>query len=139
MSEFLTIEDLVGRLETTRSTLAHWRVQGIGPSWIKVGRKVLYPLGAVGAFEAERLRQGGHRAREESGIDQAVRRRVANDPTIMEAIRVLARWGFETRWCAPSVFLPPFIRAITAELAGEWERLAKADKLRPGYPDRPNA
>lgn len=56
----LTIAGLIERWrgEVSRSTLAHWRVQGKGPTWTKVGRKVLYPLEAVEAYEAEKERGG---------------------------------------------------------------------------------
>ncbi|MCA8254809.1 DNA-binding protein [Burkholderia sp. AU31624] len=44
------------RLRTTVGTLAVWRVKGQGPRYIKMGRKVLYPLPEIEAFEREHLR-----------------------------------------------------------------------------------
>ena len=37
-------------------TLANWRSQGRGPCYIKVGRKVLYPLDAVEEFEQKNFK-----------------------------------------------------------------------------------
>ena len=53
----LTPEETAQRLRTTVGTLANWRVQGKGPKFIKVGRKVLYPVTKVLAYEVEQLRQ----------------------------------------------------------------------------------
>jgi len=44
------------RLRTTVGTLAVWRVQGRGPRFIKSGRRVLYPLPEIEAYEREHLR-----------------------------------------------------------------------------------
>lgn len=55
--EMLTIDELLARWRgiVARGTLANWRVQGKGPSFVKVGKAVLYPVSAVEAFEANRL------------------------------------------------------------------------------------
>lgn len=45
-------EEVALRLRTTPGTLSNWRMQGRGPKYIKLGRKVLYPLREVEAFEA---------------------------------------------------------------------------------------
>ena len=37
-------------------TLANWRGTGDGPRFIKLGRKCLYPLAELEAWERERLR-----------------------------------------------------------------------------------
>jgi len=44
------------RLRLSIGTLANWRVQGGGPKYIKFGRKVLYPLRELEAFEQQCLR-----------------------------------------------------------------------------------
>lgn len=51
--EHLTAEDLEKRWkgEVVVGTLANWRSAGIGPSYIKVGRAVLYPMRAVLDYE----------------------------------------------------------------------------------------
>lgn len=43
------------RLRVTIGTLSNWRVQGAGPRFIKVGRKVLYPLSEIEAYEKKHL------------------------------------------------------------------------------------
>lgn len=45
------------RLRVHPGTLSNWRVQGVGPRFIKLGRKVLYPVAEIEAFEREQLRQ----------------------------------------------------------------------------------
>lgn len=45
-------DEVALRLRTTTGTLSNWRMQGRGPKYIKLGRKVLYPLREVEAFEA---------------------------------------------------------------------------------------
>ena len=53
----LTPTETAARLRITIGTLSNWRVQGVGPKFIKVGRKVLYPLAQVAAYESGTLRQ----------------------------------------------------------------------------------
>jgi hypothetical protein len=36
-------------------TLERWRWMGEGPRFLKVGKRVVYPLSEIEAFEAERL------------------------------------------------------------------------------------
>jgi hypothetical protein len=51
----LTAEETAARLRLAVITLAHWRVQGRGPRFIKLGRKVLYPITEIEAFERAQL------------------------------------------------------------------------------------
>ena len=53
-------EQAAARLHVSRATLANWRVQGIGPRFIKFGRKVLYPVVEIEAFERAHLRTAVH-------------------------------------------------------------------------------
>lgn len=53
----LTPDEVAARLRTTRNSLANWRVRGYGPQFIKVGRRVLYPLVEVQKFERDQLRR----------------------------------------------------------------------------------
>lgn len=53
----LTTSEAASRLRTTVGTLANWRVKGQGPKFIKHGRKVLYPLEMVMAYERAQLRE----------------------------------------------------------------------------------
>ena len=52
----LTPKEAANRLRVTTGTLSNWRVQGNGPRFIKVGRKVLYPVAQVVAYETAALR-----------------------------------------------------------------------------------
>jgi excisionase family DNA binding protein len=53
----LTTKEVAERLRLHHQTLINWRVSGNGPRFIKVGRKVLYPLIEVEAFEKAQLHQ----------------------------------------------------------------------------------
>lgn len=53
----LTPRETAARLRVRITTLANWRVLGYGPRFIKVGRKVLYPLTEIEAFETRQLRE----------------------------------------------------------------------------------
>lgn len=52
----LTPKETAERLRTTIGTLSNWRVRGDGPRFIKLGRKVLYPVAELEAFEKRQLR-----------------------------------------------------------------------------------
>jgi hypothetical protein len=43
--------DLAWRWDMNPKTLQRWRMEGRGPSYLKLGKRVLYPLNAVIAFE----------------------------------------------------------------------------------------
>lgn len=47
----LTNKEVAARLRISPFTLAAWRIKGNGPRFIKLGRKILYPLAEVEAFE----------------------------------------------------------------------------------------
>ena len=53
----LTPKETADRLRTVKGTLANWRVQGKGPKFVKIGRKVLYPTAEVMAYEKRQLRE----------------------------------------------------------------------------------
>lgn len=55
MQPNLTPSEVADRLRTSPGTLANWRFRGFGPKYIKLGRRVLYPLAEVERFERERL------------------------------------------------------------------------------------
>ena len=50
----LSVAELVARWrgQVRPSTLASWRTKGIGPRYLKLGGRVLYPVIAVEEFEA---------------------------------------------------------------------------------------
>lgn len=56
-NKYLTPEETAQRLRLTVGTLANWRVRGQGPAFTKMGRKVLYPIAKVEAYEAAQTRQ----------------------------------------------------------------------------------
>jgi hypothetical protein len=55
---FITPNELVKRWAGAIhvQTLANWRNQGRGPAYVKVERKILYPIEAVEKYEKERMR-----------------------------------------------------------------------------------
>ena len=42
---------------TYLTTIEHWRTQGFGPEFIRIGRKILYSLDSIIAFENKRKAQ----------------------------------------------------------------------------------
>lgn len=55
---FLTVDELCIRYKgkLTEKALANMRSAGKGPPYIKVGRKILYPMDALRTWEAARLK-----------------------------------------------------------------------------------
>ena len=53
----LTPKEAAARLRTSAQVLSNWRIKGIGPKYIKMGRKVLYPVAQLEIWEDSRLRQ----------------------------------------------------------------------------------
>ncbi len=56
MTTMLTQKQLAERWSLSARTLEAWRWQGIGPHFIKIGRRVLYRLQDIEAFENAGLR-----------------------------------------------------------------------------------
>jgi len=52
--------ELAARWHITVGTLANWRSSGKGPRFIKFGRRVLYPLDSVEAYEKAHLMAAVH-------------------------------------------------------------------------------
>jgi hypothetical protein len=50
-SEFLTDAQLAARWQIHRSTLIRWRRQEIGPPFMRINTKVLYPISGVEQYE----------------------------------------------------------------------------------------
>jgi hypothetical protein len=48
----LTPVELAERWRMPTGTLRNWRSEGTGPTYIKIGQRVLYPVADVEAFEA---------------------------------------------------------------------------------------
>lgn len=53
--QHLTANELARRLRTPIATLKHWRLHGQGPLFIRAGKRVLYPLGEIEAWEQRQL------------------------------------------------------------------------------------
>ena len=53
MAAFITTAELATWLRTKEETLRSWRHQGMGPPWIRVGRKVLYDQADVEQWLSE--------------------------------------------------------------------------------------
>jgi len=53
----LTVEDLFRRYQgfVPRRTIEYWRYSRKGPPFIKIGRRVFYPLAGVIAWERKRM------------------------------------------------------------------------------------
>ena len=61
MVSHLTQADLAKRWRMGQRTLESWRVDGIGPCYLKIGNRILYRLQDIEAFEESRLfQQVGH-------------------------------------------------------------------------------
>ncbi|MGV9742722.1 helix-turn-helix domain-containing protein [Nocardia farcinica] len=58
-TEHLTPDALAGRWHVTKEFLAQQRYLGEGPAYLKVGRRVLYPLQAVLDYECANTVQPG--------------------------------------------------------------------------------
>ena len=50
-SEFLTDAQLAARWQIHRSTLIRWRRQEIGPPFVRINTRVLYPISGVEQYE----------------------------------------------------------------------------------------
>ena len=53
-----TEEELSKYWGVKRKTLQKWRTMGIGPSYVKLGARVVYPYEYVAAFERSRIFAG---------------------------------------------------------------------------------
>lgn len=51
----LTQRQLAARWQISPRTLEQWRWRGIGPRYLKIGARVVYPLAFVEAWEADRV------------------------------------------------------------------------------------
>lgn len=51
----LSTHEAAERLGVTVGTLANWRSAGIGPAYLKIGSRVMYPLAQIEQFEQQCL------------------------------------------------------------------------------------
>ncbi len=53
----LNQEQLAARWDLSPRTLEQWRWRGVGPRFLKIGGRVIYPVDEIEAYEAGRLYQ----------------------------------------------------------------------------------
>ena len=53
--KFLLEGELAQRWRMHTATLQRWRYRGTGPKYVKVGRRILYPIAALEVYEAQHL------------------------------------------------------------------------------------
>lgn len=53
----LTSREAADRLRLSTRTLENWRVAGKGPRFAKFGRRVVYPIAEIEAYEQRQLRR----------------------------------------------------------------------------------
>ena len=57
--KYLTTEEMAERFRTVSSTIRYWRQHGYGPQGVLVGRRILYPIERVEAFERQLCQPAG--------------------------------------------------------------------------------
>ena len=58
----LSSDELAQRWAIRRQTLANWRAARSGPSFVRIGRAIRYPLDAVERYEREHMVRTSERA-----------------------------------------------------------------------------
>ncbi len=56
MEQLLTTEELAKRMRVNPSTVRRWRLDDVGPPYLRVGTVYRYPIGAVEAWIAGSVR-----------------------------------------------------------------------------------
>jgi excisionase family DNA binding protein len=56
MEQLLTTEELAKRMRVNPSTVRRWRLDDVGPPYLRVGTVCRYPISAVEAWIAESVR-----------------------------------------------------------------------------------
>jgi hypothetical protein len=59
---YMTTAEVAERFRTPEGTVRWWRFIGYGPESIKAGRRALYPVEAVEAFEAQLRAEAAEKA-----------------------------------------------------------------------------
>lgn len=54
---YLTTKELSQRWKINPNTIEHWRTNGFGPEFIRIGRKILYSLESILEFEQKNKAQ----------------------------------------------------------------------------------
>ncbi len=53
--QYLTTEEAAARLRLSRRTVEAWRLTGAGPAFVRLGRRVVYPIAKLDEFCAARM------------------------------------------------------------------------------------
>jgi hypothetical protein len=59
---YLTTDEVAERFRTSPETVRWWRFTGYGPASVKAGKRALYPVEAVEAFEAQLRAEAAEKA-----------------------------------------------------------------------------
>lgn len=57
--QFFLEKELAQRWRIAQATLQRWRYLGVGPDYVKLSGRILYPVSAVRAFESQHLQSMG--------------------------------------------------------------------------------
>jgi len=49
--QYMTTDEVAARYRTVPSVVRYWRHSGTGPGWVKLGKRVLYPMDEIKAFD----------------------------------------------------------------------------------------
>lgn len=67
MSGHLSENQLAERWSISARTLQRWRPQGLGPAYLKLGGRVVYPIADVEEYERRQRRGGAECGRKKPG------------------------------------------------------------------------
>ncbi|MBA2768638.1 MAG: helix-turn-helix domain-containing protein [Sporichthyaceae bacterium] len=56
MTEFKTAPELAEQIRTSENTLSWWRQVGKGPEYVRLGKRVLYPVDGIESWIAAERR-----------------------------------------------------------------------------------
>ncbi len=54
-TKYLTTKELSKRWKLNPNTIEHWRTNGSGPQYVRIGRKILYSLDSIIAYERKNV------------------------------------------------------------------------------------
>lgn len=59
INDLLTAQEASERIRTSPNTMAYWRMQGTGPAWAKIGRRIFYSAAGLDRFVADQFEKNG--------------------------------------------------------------------------------
>lgn len=54
LDEYLTTEEVAAHYRISVRTVEKWRHRSVGPRWVRVGRRALYPLDGIRQYDRQR-------------------------------------------------------------------------------------